>query len=69
KINPNNPRIYVLESTISHHLPGLFGGGCKGALPIAKKAEKLLEEQGTHRGNLPRWGIKSIKDILKACAY
>jgi hypothetical protein len=69
KINPNNPRIYVLESSILHHLPGLFGGGCKGALPIAKKAEKLLEEQGSNRGNLPRWGIKSIKDILKNCAY
>ena len=69
KINPNNPRIYVLEATISHHLPGLFGGGCKGALPIAKKAEKLLEEQGSNRGNLPRWGSKSIKDIIKACSY
>lgn len=69
KVNPNNPRIYVLEATILHHLPGLFGGGCKGALPIAKKAEKLLEEQGGNRGNLPRWGIKSIKDIIKTCAY
>lgn len=69
KINPNNPRIYVLEASIIQHLPGLFGGGCKGALPIAKKAEKLLEEQGSNRGNLPRWGIKSIKDIMKTCAY
>lgn len=69
KVNPNNPRIYVLEATILHHLPGLFGGGCKGALPIAKKAEKLLDEQGGNRGNLPRWGIKSIKDIIKTCAY
>lgn len=69
KINPNNPRIYILEATILHHLPGLFGGGCKGALPIAKKAEKLLEEQGSNRGNLPRWGQKSVKDILKSCTY
>lgn len=68
KINPHNPRIYVLEATMQHHLPSLFGGGCKAAIPIAKKAEKLLEEQG-NRGNLPRWGIKSIKDILNACRY
>ncbi|MFY8165590.1 MAG: hypothetical protein ACOVJ8_03290 [Sediminibacterium sp.] len=67
KINPNNPRIYVLEAAIIHRLPGLFGGGCKAALPIAKKAAKLLEEQENNRGNLPRWGMKTINEILTNC--
>ena len=66
-INPNNPRIYVLEAHVQQQLPSLFGGGCKAAVPIAKKAEKLLELQGINRGNLPRWGIKSVKDVLKNC--
>ena len=67
KINPKNPRIYTLQANLVYRMPSLFGGGCKAALPLAKKAEKLLLEQGTPISNLPHWGGQAIRELLKAC--
>ena len=68
-INPNNPRIYVLEANLQYHLPILFGGACSKALPIAKQAEKLLILESGKRKYLPSWGYDSIKEILSNCKY
>lgn len=67
KINPSNPRIYVLEANLEFKMPGIFGGGCKKALSIARKAEKLLTEQGVRANNLPHWGMQSIQVLYKSC--
>lgn len=69
KINPSNPRIYVLEANLEFKIPVLFGGGCKKALPIARKAEKLLLEQGIRANNLPYWGMQSIKALYVSCPF
>jgi len=66
-INPNNPRIYVLEASLQYQLPKLLGGGCKKALPIAKQAEKLLKLEDGKKKYLPSWGFTSIKEILTNC--
>lgn len=67
KINPKNPRIYILQANLEYKIPSLLGGGCKAALPIAKKAQKLLLEEGLPMDNMPHWGGQSIRDLLKAC--
>lgn len=67
QINANNPRIYVLEMNMQHHLPAVLGGGCKNAIPLAQKAEKLLNAQGDRKGNLPTWGMKQVRLVLNAC--
>jgi hypothetical protein len=69
KLNPNNPRIYVLEANLQFHLPNAFGGGCNNALPIAKQAEKLLNEEKGKSKFLPTWGYSSIKEMLNTCKY
>ena len=66
-INPNNPRIYVLEASLQYHLPKLLGGGCNKAIPIAKQAEKLLNLEVGKKKYLPSWGFTSIKEILTNC--
>ena len=43
-INPKNPRIYILQANLAYRIPSLFGGGCKVALPLAKKAEKSAKK-------------------------
>jgi hypothetical protein len=68
-INPNNPRIYVLEASLQYHLPKLLGGTCSKALPIAKQAEKLLKSEDGKKKYLPIWGYTSIKEILSNCKY
>ncbi len=66
-INPKNPRIYILQANLEYRMPGLFGGGCKNALPLAIKADKLLLAEGGNKGNLPHWGGQSVSELLKAC--
>lgn len=66
-INPNNPRIYVLEASLQYHLPKLLGGGCNKAMPLAKQAEKLLNLEVGKKKYLPSWGFTSIKEILTNC--
>lgn len=67
KINPNNPRIYVLEASLQYNLPKVLGGGCHKALPLAKQAEKLLNLEVGKRKYLPSWGFTSIHEILVNC--
>jgi hypothetical protein len=69
KINPNNPRIYVLQASLQRNLPVIFGGGCNASLALAQKAEKLLLAQSNDITNLPRWGKQSIIDYKKNCPF
>ena len=45
KLNPNNPRAYILEANIQQKLPFIFGGGCKSAKPLIQKAELFISNQ------------------------
>jgi hypothetical protein len=69
KINANNPRIYLLEANIQRKLPVLFGGGCRSAIPIAKKAEQLLHTQVLQNTNMPGWGNQSLVEFKAACPF
>lgn len=69
KINPSNPRVYLLEANIQRKLPVLFGGGCKQAIPIAKKAEQFLNNQTSSDKLLPGWGRQSLIEFKTACPY
>ncbi len=69
KINPNNPRIYILQASVQRHMPAIFGGGCDASKSLAQKAEKLLLAQSNDITNLPRWGRQSIIDFKKNCPF
>lgn len=69
RINPTNPRVYLLEANIQRKLPTLFGGGCKSAIPIAKKAEQYLNNQISPNKLFPGWGRQSLIEFKTACPY
>lgn len=69
KVNANNPRIYLLEANIQRKLPVLFGGGCKAAIPMAKKAVQLLHVQVLQNTNMPGWGNQSLVEFKSACPF
>jgi hypothetical protein len=69
KINPNNPRVYLLEANIQHKLPSLFGGGCKGTIPLISKAEQYLNMQVVPSAVFPSWGRQALLELKKACPY
>ena len=69
KMNPNNPRVYLLEANIQQNLPALFGGGCKTTRPIIQKAELSLNNQVVPSPMHPSWGRQALLELKKACPY
>jgi hypothetical protein len=69
KINPNNPRIYILEANIQEKLPFIFGGGCKSTMPLIKKATLCLNAQTLKSSVDPSWGIQALLELRKACPF
>lgn len=66
KINPSNPRPYLLEAKLQMNLPRLFGGGCKQAKSLIIKAQQLLNSQ-TPQLVLPTWGKQSLSELIEGC--
>ena len=69
KLNPNNPRAYILEANIQQKLPFIFGGGCKATKPLIQKAEICFNAQSNLNPTDPSWGIQSLVQLKKACPY
>jgi hypothetical protein len=69
RLNPNNPRAYLLEANIQQKLPFIFGGGCKSAKPLIQKAEWCLNTQSKANSAEPSWGIQSLVQLKKACPF
>jgi hypothetical protein len=69
KLNPNNPRAYILEANIQHKIPFIFGGGCKSTMPLIQKAESCLNAQTNANKLEPSWGIQSLVKLKKACPF
>ena len=69
KLNPNNPRAYLLEANIQQKLPFIFGGGCKSAKPLIQKAELFISNQNRANSIEPSWGIQSLVKLKKACPF
>jgi hypothetical protein len=68
KLNPSNPRIYIMEGSLSLNLPKLFGGGCSKAKPILLKAKQLLDKQ-TPQQVLPTWGKNHLEKLRVSCPF
>ena len=69
RLNPNNPRAYLLEANIQQKLPFIFGGGCKSAKPLIQKAELCFNVQTKGSSLEPSWGIQSLVKLKKACPF
>lgn len=69
KLNPNNPRAYILEANIQHKIPFIFGGGCKSAKQLIQKAELCFNAQMKLNTLEPSWGIQSLVKLKKACPF
>ncbi len=69
KLNPSNPRAYILEANIQQKLPFIFGGGFKSAKPLIQKAELFISNQNRANSIEPSWGIQSLVKLKKACPF
>jgi len=69
KLNPNNPRAYVLEANIQQKIPFIFGGGCNSVKPLIQKAELCFNAQAKSNSVQPSWGFQSLVQLKKACPF
>lgn len=69
KLNPSNPRTYVLEANIQQKIPFIFGGGCKSVKPLIQKAELCFNAQTKVNSVEPSWGFQSLVQLKKACPF
>jgi len=60
KLNPNNPRAYLIEGISALHTPKMFGGGVAKALEKLNKAEALYKLQKEDTGIYPDWGWDNV---------
>ena len=68
KLNPNNPRVYILEASLKMNIPLLFGGGCENSKPILIKAKQLIDKIVPDT-ILPNWGKQTLDELKEACPF
>ena len=56
KLNPDNPRIYLLRGISKFFTPKMFGGGAKAATPYFEKAQGLFAKEAKDDITKPYWG-------------
>jgi hypothetical protein len=67
KINPDNPRIYLLKGQSLFYTPKAFGGGVKKALPQFEKAAGLFEVETKNNMDKPSWGKRANSYYINEC--
>ncbi len=67
KLDPDNPRIYVIDGMNTYYTPEAFGGGADNALPILKKAYDLFQTYKPADETYPTWGNDLACGMLALC--
>lgn len=68
RLNPANPRPYLLEGESLYHKPAMFGGGTKNACPVLKVAEEKFAAYKPASSLHPNWDPRRLKALLAKCA-
>lgn len=56
KLDPTNPRLFLVEGVSLINTPGVFGGSEKKAVQILKESIKLFESEKRIAPTMPDWG-------------
>lgn len=67
KLNPNNPRAYLLLGQNLYYTPSTFGGGKDKAKPVLEKSVQLYETFEPATELDPIWGKAMAASLLKQC--
>ena len=64
KLNPENPRVYILEGQDKFYTPEQFGGSKDEAKVLFEKAQKLYETFKLETSIHPNWGKSQVAYFL-----
>lgn len=66
KINPANPRIYLVQANNVYYTPAMFGGGAEVAKPLFQEAQTRFAAFQPSSVLAPNWGERQVKGRLKS---
>ncbi len=59
KLDPANPRVYMIDGTGKLYTPKMFGGGVDKAISLFEKSAELFKKE-ENRGIYPDWGRDEV---------
>jgi len=66
KINPANPRIYLVQANNKYYTPKMFGGGAEVAKPLFEEAKAKYAAFQPKSPLAPNWGERQVLGRLKS---
>lgn len=66
KLNPANPRIYLVQANNVYYTPAMFGGGAEVAKPLYQEAKGHYAAFKPTSAVAPNWGERQLLGRLKA---
>ncbi|GAB2792981.1 hypothetical protein HNQ93_003683 [Hymenobacter luteus] len=66
KLNPANPRIYLVQANNVYYTPSMFGGGADVAKPLFQEAQTRFTAFKPTSVLAPNWGERQVKGRLKS---
>ena len=67
KLDPENPRPYLLKGMGAMYTPEQYGGGKDKALPILEKAVEKFAKFKPTNSIMPKWGKERATKALEEC--
>jgi len=67
KLDPTNPRYYLVKAIATYYTPAAFGGGADLALPMFEKSVELFSLIKNSDETLPDWGNSGAYGYLALC--
>jgi hypothetical protein len=67
KLDPENPRPYLLKGQSAMYTPVQYGGGKEAALPLLEKAVEKYKTFKPKSSIMPHWGAKRADEVLEQC--
>jgi len=67
KLDPDNPRYYLIDGTNSYYTPENFGGGVDIAMPLLEKSWDQFQTYKPKDETYPDWGKDQSAGMLALC--
>lgn len=65
KLDPDNPRVYLIKGQNLYYTPEAYGGGKAAAKPLIEKAKEKFETYEPKDELAPSWGRKELERLLE----
>ncbi|HEY3252282.1 MAG TPA: hypothetical protein VGK25_14330 [Ignavibacteria bacterium] len=67
KLEPDNPRFYLIDGINTYYTPENFGGGTEKALPLLEKSWELFQTYKPKDETYPDWGKDQAAGMIAMC--